>query len=286
MKMNGIAETRPSPIAGTWYSGDPNRLRQQVDEYLSSARLPEISGQVIAIIAPHAGHRYSGRTAGYAFASVLGQDRDLVAVVSPMHAGYPANLLTSGHQAYGTPLGPIRIDQDALARLDEILTQDGMPLTPVVNDKEHSLEIELPFLQRSLRSDFKLLPVMVRSQSPLIARRLGHALAQVLQERNGLMVASTDLSHFYPKEMAQKLDEEMLRRMHSFSPDDLFNAERLGLGFACGVAAVAAVLWAARELGGRVVEVLHHSTSGDETGDYSSVVGYGAAVVLKHNEGS
>ncbi len=282
--MNGIAEIRPSPIAGTWYTGDPNRLRQQVDEYLSSAELPEIEGQVVAIIAPHAGHRYSGRTAGYAFASVLGQQRDLVAVISPMHAGYPANLLTSGHQAYGTPLGPVRIDQAALARLDEILVQEGMPLTPIVNDKEHSLEIELPFLQRALANDFKLLPVMVRSQSPLVARRLGHALAQVMQERNGLMVASTDLSHFYPEELAQKLDDEMLRRIHNFSPDELFNAERSGMGFACGVAAVAAVLWAARELGASMVEILHHSTSGDETGDYSSVVGYGAAVVLKQPE--
>ncbi len=280
--MNGISEIRPSPIAGAWYNDDPERLRQQVDHYLSEAKLPELPGQVIAVIAPHAGHRYSGRTAGHAFATLMGQDRDLVAVVSPMHAPYPANLLTSAHRAYSTPLGPVRVDQEALAQLDEILTREGMPLTPVANDKEHSLEIELPFLQRALRSDFQLLPLMVRSQSPFVARRLGHALAQVMQGRNGLMVASTDLSHFYPEEMAQKLDEEMLRRMRTFSPDDLFNAERTGMGFACGVAAVAAILWASRELGANLVEILHHSTSGEETGDYGSVVGYGAAVVLKN----
>jgi AmmeMemoRadiSam system protein B len=280
--MNEIAEVRPSPIAGSWYSGDPDQLRQQIDHYLASASLPDIDGQVTAVIAPHAGHRYSGRTAGHAFASVLGQDRDLVAVIAPMHASYPANLLTTAHRAYATPLGTVLVDQAALAQLDEILTQDGMPLTPIANDREHALEIELPFLQRALRSDFKLLPVMVRSQAPLVARRLGSALAKVMQGRNGLLVASTDLSHFYPVELANKLDDEMLRRMRSFSPDDLFNAERSGLGFACGVAAVAAVLWAARELGGGVVEILHHSTSGEETGDYASVVGYGAAVVLKH----
>jgi AmmeMemoRadiSam system protein B len=283
IKMNGIAEVRPSPIAGTWYSDDPDRLRQQVDHYLASAHLPNLDGQVTAIIAPHAGHRYSGRTAGHAFASVLGQDRDLVCIVSPMHAAYPANLLTSAHKAYSTPLGPVRIDQAALAQLDELLTQDGMQLTPVGNDKEHSLEIELPFLQRALRTEFKLLPVMVRSQSPFVARQLGHALAGVMQGRSGLLVASTDLSHFYPEDLAQKLDEEMLRRMRSFSPDDLFNAERAGVGFACGVAAVAAVLFAARELGADTVEILHHSTSGEETGDYASVVGYGAAAVLKHD---
>lgn len=283
IKMNGISEVRPSPIAGTWYNGDPDQLRQQVDQYLAAARLPDLEGQVVAVIAPHAGHRYSGQTAGFAFSAVLGQDPDLVAVLSPMHAPYPANLLTSAHQAYATPLGQVRIDEDAVAQLDELLTQDGLTLTPVANDKEHALEIELPFLQRALRTDFKLLPVMVRSQSALVARRLGHALAEVMRKRNGLLVASTDLSHFYPQDLAETLDGEMLRRIKSFAPDDLFSAERTGKGFACGVAAVAAVLWAARELGANGVEILHHSTSGDQTGDYGSVVGYGAAAVLKRS---
>lgn len=279
--MTEIAEIRPSPIAGTWYSGDPDRLRQQVDQYLTAARLPELDGEVIALIAPHAGHRYSGQTAGYAFATVIGQTRDLVVILSPMHAAYPANLLTTAHRAYATPLGEVWIDQDALAQLDAGLAKDGLPLTPVANDKEHSLEIELPFLQRALSNDFKLLPLMVRSQSPLIARRVGHALAEILRGRNCLLVASTDLSHFYPQETAQTLDAEMLRRMASFSPEELFSAERTGQGFACGVSAVASVLWAARELGADSVKILHHSTSGDETGDLSSVVGYGAAAVLK-----
>jgi AmmeMemoRadiSam system protein B len=138
----------------------------------------------------------------------------------------------------------------------------------------------MPLLQRALTNDFKLLPLMVRSQSPLIARRVGHALAETVRGRNYLLVASSDLSHFYPQELAETLDQEMLRRMAGFNPEDLFTAERTGKGFACGVAAVASVLWAARELGADTVKILHHSTSGDETGDYSSVVGYGAAVVL------
>lgn len=279
--MSAIAEVRPSPIAGRWYSNNPDELRQQVDAYLSSARLPDLQGQVVGVVAPHAGHIYSGETAGYAFASVLGQDRDLVAVISPMHAPYPANLLTSAHLAYGTPLGPVPIDREALAQLDEILTQKGMSLTPVANDKEHSLEIELPFLQRALRNNFKILPIMLSNQQPRVARLLGQALAQVMQERSCLLVASTDLSHHYPEELAQRLDNEMLRIIRSFSPDDLYTAEKMGKGFACGLAAVATTLWAAREMGANMVEILHHSTSAKETGDYSSVVGYGAAAVLK-----
>ena len=120
------------------------------------------------------------------------------------------------------PLGPVWIDSDALAQLDNLLAQEGLALTPVANDKEHSLEIELPFLQRALQGEFQLLPVMIRSQSPQVAMRLGHALAKVMQGRNGLLVASTDLSHFYPGEIAEELDQEMLTRMQSFDPDEPF----------------------------------------------------------------
>ena len=106
-------------------------------------------------------------------------------------------------------------------------------------------------------------------------------LAETLRGRNALLVASTDLSHFYTQKEALSFDTEMLRRIESFSPEDVFCAEEERKGFACGLGALTAVLWAARELGADTVKVLHHATSGDVTGDYSSVVGYGAAVVMK-----
>lgn len=276
-----ITDVRPSPIAGLWYTGNESRLRGQISAYLDNAVIPPLPGQVIALISPHAGHRYSGRTAGHAFAAVRGQTPDLVVVVSPMHAPHPASLLTTAHRAYATPLGPMQVDQPAVERLARILGQSGHELTPVANDDEHSLEILLPFLQVALAQPFHLLPVMVRSQSPRTAQVLGKALAQAVQGQTCLLVASTDLSHFYPQELANELDGEMLRRIKSFDPDDLFAAEHSGKGFACGVGALAAVLWAARDLGANAVEVLHHSTSADETGDRASVVGYGAAAVLK-----
>src|SRR6185436_5055628 len=141
---------------------------------------------------------------------------------------------------------------------------------------------ELPFLQRALSGGFKLLPIMIHQQEVDVARKLGLALAKVLEGKNALMVASTDLSHFYDQTTAERLDREMLRRFESFDPESIFEAEQTGKAFACGHAAVAAVLWAARELGANQVQVLHHATSGDVTGDYSSVVGYGAAVILKN----
>jgi len=273
-----VLDVRPSPIAGTWYEGNAKALARSVDDYLAKAQLPELSGEVIGVIAPHAGHRYSGPVAGYAFATLRGLNPSLVAVISPFHnlSNYP--LLTTAHDAYGTPLGNIEVDKDALRELQNLI---DIPITPVFADKEHSLEIELPFLQRTLINPFKLLPIMIRAQEKAVAKKLGFALGQVLKANNALLVASTDLSHFYDQKTANHLDAEMLKRFESFDPESIFEAEFSGKAFACGHAAVAVVLWAARELGANKVQVLHHATSGDVTGDYSSVVGYGSAVVLK-----
>jgi len=274
-----MLDVRPSPIVGTWYEGNAKSLAHSVDEYLNKAKLPALDGEVVAVIAPHAGHRYSGPVAGYAFAALRSRSPELVAVISPFHSLAPYPLLTTAHDAYGTPLGNIEVDKVSLAEL----SQAGLdvPITPVRADREHSLEIELPFLQRALTGDFKLLPIMIHAQEINVARKLGFALAKVLKERNALLVASTDLSHFHDQLTAERFDREMLRRFESFDPESIFDAEQTGKAYACGHAAVAAVLWAARELGANKVKVLQHATSGDVMGDYSSVVGYGAAVVLK-----
>jgi len=280
--MVAISEYRPSSIAGRWYDADPDRLARQIDGYLDEASLPVLDGEVIGLVVPHAGYIYSGRTAAYGFKAVCGQHRDLVVIISPLHGYNPAPALTSAHQAYQTPLGPQRIDAEAVRFLDESLRRTyGWGLTPVARDQEHSLEIELPFLQRSLAGDFKLLPIMLRTQDPRDIQQLSLALAEVLQGRNCLLVASTDLSHFFPEQIASLLDGEMLRQIGALSPQGVLEAERQEKGFACGVAAVAAVLSVAQALGANKVEILHHSTSGDTTGDHTSVVGYGAAAILK-----
>ncbi len=276
------ANIRPSPIAGLWYEGNPKALARSVDEYLDHAQLPELDGDVVGVVAPHAGHRYSGPVAGYAFAAFRGRDPELVAVLSPYHNYHGASFLTSAHDAYSTPLGEVAIDGESVNALDaELESGTGIKLTRIAHDPEHSLEIELPFLQRALISEWKLLPIMVRAQSLRVSEGLGKTLAKVLKGKNALLVASTDLSHYYDQKTALILDKTMLAQVEAFNPEGAFEAEQHGVGFACGLGALTAVLWAARELGADKVKVLHHATSGDVTGDYSSVVGYGAAAILK-----
>ncbi len=273
---------RPSSIAGRWYTANPERLRAQIEGYLNAADSTDLPGEPLGVIAPHAGYRYSGATAGYAFNAVRHRHYSLVAVLSPLHDFHPAAVFTNSCQAYSTPLGTVPVDHAAVQAVSTRLAElCGVQIVALGKEEEHALEIELPFLQTALEGEFLLLPLMVRTLDKTILSALGTALADVLQDQTALLVASSDLSHFYPLEKAKKLDDYMLARMISFQPEEVLNAEQTRKGQACGAGAVAALLWAAQKMGADRVIKLHYSTSGEETGDFASVVGYGAAAILR-----
>jgi AmmeMemoRadiSam system protein B len=268
-------DVRPSPIANEWYPGDPDDLAHSVDSYIAHAEISPVEGQVIGILAPHAGHRYSGPVAGYAFKFLQGLTFDVVALVGPSHYRYSAQVLTTSHDAYETPLGRVPVDHDILGAL-----QEQVPIATVREDPEHSLEIELPFLQRTL-SEFSLIPLAMIDQSFEMAERLGHALAGVLKDRKALLVASSDLSHFHQQNVANQLDQKVLEAVGAYDPAGVIKAEEFGQEIACGRGAIAAVMIAARDLGADAATVVHHATSGDVVRRYERVVGYGAAVFYR-----
>lgn len=280
--MSPLDDIRPSPIAGTWYPRDITRLSRQLDDMLAGVQPRPVTGRVMGLIVPHAGYQYSGLTAAHGFAMVRGMQPDLVVIFSPFHDYHPAQIISSGHVSYLTPLGQVGVNLDVLARFEtRLLAEEGFKIERVLNDREHSLEIELPFLQRALAGEFQLLPLMIRSRNLAITETIGRLLAPLLDPERTLLIASTDLSHFYPEKVAHRLDQEMLKRMAGFSPRDVLAAEEEGVGYACGAGAVAAMLSTARYLGANAVEILHYSTSGEVTGDHSQVVGYGSAAVLR-----
>ena len=281
--MQFKAEARPSPIAGTWYIGEPGKLASQVDAYISAAVLSEdeYTGRVVGLLAPHAGHRFSGRTAGYAYKMVAGNPRKLVVLLSPFHQYGPGQLLTTIYSAYHTPLGDIPVAREYLRQIDDDLRADGLSLEQVARDGEHSLEIQLPFLQRAWQAEFSLLPIMLRTLDGAMLQTLAKAIHNAVKDEDFLVIASTDLSHFYPLDLAEALDAEMLRRVRAFSPEQVLSAEQEGSASACGASAVAAMLWISTRAGADQVHILNYSTSADTTGDASSVVGYGAAAVMR-----
>jgi AmmeMemoRadiSam system protein B len=210
-------DIRPSPIAGTWYPGDPTDLTRTIDHFFNEAKVQPnvIEGKIWGIVAPHAGYRYSGPVAAHAFKCLKGLNPDLIVIISPMHHPHHAPLLTTAHHAYRTPLGLVEVDQQAVGKLRETLGKHGLGLTPIKYDQEHSLEIEIPFLQHVF-GGFRILPIMIHDQRKKIAEALGSALGTAFKESNVLFVASSDLSHFYPQQMAKQLDLELLRRLEDF----------------------------------------------------------------------
>jgi AmmeMemoRadiSam system protein B len=271
----GATRVRPSPIAGQWYPGVADRLREQVRGYLAAAEVPSIDGRIVALVAPHAGYTYSGGVAAHAYRLVAGRQYDVVVIVGPNHRILdPAPYLVADYSAYWTPLGQVPLAIDLLADLD-----DRLGFNRVRRDEEHSLEIQLPFLQVALDGAFRLVPVMLGDRSAEACYALGEALADVLQGRNALLVASTDLSHFYSGETAARLDGAVTARIADFDPQGLLEVLATGKGEACGGAPTVATMLAARALGADRARLLKYATSGDATGDYVQVVGYAAAVL-------
>jgi len=283
-------DIRPSPIAGTWYPGQPQTLQAEIDAFLQAAAEPpaeaRVPAEVVGLLVPHAGHRYSGAVAAHAFRTIQGLPVEVVVITCPSHYHADGPVLTTAHEAYATPLGLVPVDRERVQRLRAALARAlNVPpewaLTEIRQDQEHAIEIELPFLQRALPPGFRLVPLMLRDQSESVARALGAALAEVLGGARALVIASSDLSHHYPDADARRLDRALLDQVAAFDPAGVLAVNASGQGQACGYGVIAATLWAARTLGATRARVVRHATSGDTSGDYTRVVGYGAAVMLK-----
>lgn len=279
-----LTDPRPSPIAGSWYPGKPEVLRNTIERYLEVAILPEFEGQPVGLIVPHAGYVYSGLNAAHAFKAIQSRHFTRVIVISPSHQPYQQPLLTTGHDAYATPFGLVPVDREALITLDAFLREDGGPeLSLIRKDQEHSLEIELPFLQTVLPGGFKLTPLMMVDQSASLVRLLSSALVKLIRnfplEEPTLLVASSDLSHFYSERVANCLDGNLAQAVREFDLETFYQHKQRGEMEACGLAPMAAVLQTCHLLGADQVTIADYRTSAAVTGDKSSVVGYLSAVI-------
>ncbi|MEW6202696.1 MAG: AmmeMemoRadiSam system protein B [bacterium] len=279
----------PAQCAGQWYPGSKGELTRTVDDYLRNAKVEKVQGRLVALIAPHAGYFYSGAMAGYSYRQLEGLHYDTVVVVGFNH-GYPYSGISVYTEGYlETPLGLIEIDSEVAKALTE---QDNSIyfLEDAFLTAEHSIENQLPFLQRAL-DKFKVVPVMFGTQSKDNVDKLASALAAVLKGKNVLMVASSDMSHFWGYDDAVRLDEEILKYVRQFDPEGIQKAlarDDTGRRL-CGRGTVVAVMKAAKMLGADKAVVVKYNNSGDVSGDRSRVVGYMASAFYNtkaKNEGS
>jgi MEMO1 family protein len=265
---------RPPAVAGRFYPSDPQELTRQIEECTSSVA-PR--SRAIACVVPHAGYAYSGRVAGAVYSAVEIPARCIL--LGPRHfpQGQPMAILTEG--SFQTPFGKAQIDAtlaSELARACPLLREDA-----IAHAREHSLEVQLPFLQQIAR-DFRFVPVVLATDRYAAMEELGRAVAQVVKQQSEpvLVIASSDMNHYESDAITRVKDEKAIARILARDPRGLYDTVR-GEGISmCGYAATVAMLVAVRELGAKEATLIRYATSGDVTGDLDEVVGY-AGIALR-----
>ncbi len=282
-----VAKVRPTAVAGSFYPADRAELQKTVDMLLANARSQTAAGHIWAIIAPHAGYAYSGAVAANAYALLKGRKIERVVVISPSHYdSFPFAAVYDG-DAYSTPLGTVPVDKAFAAKLAATtprlkLSSRGHLIS--ADQREHALEVQLPWLQRTL-GDFQLVPIVMGDQSYETSRAVGVALANMIHSRDTLIVASSDLSHFHPYAEATAMDRKLLRSIEQLDYFSLSRNVTARVWEACGAGPIVAAMIAAERLGGSKPILLKYANSGDITSDRNRVVGYGA-VALTQAEGN
>ena len=275
-----MARVRNTVVAGSFYDSDPENLRREVDFLLNEANAPKLKGHIRGLVAPHAGYMYSGSVAAAAYRILKGSSYEAVFLVGPSHQEYFNGVTIYPGDAYQTPLGQIPINKEFRAAL--IRQSPIIQLSDAGHRAEHSLEVQLPFLQRVL-GDFSIVPLIIGNQTKEYCLNLGKAIAVVARRRNVLLVASSDLSHYHPYDDAVKLDQQVISHVAAFDEHELMDRLDNEKVEACGGGSLVAVMHALKLLGANRSHVLLYSNSGDVTGDKSAVVGYCSAAFLQTN---
>ena len=270
---------RPSPIAGSWYPGEAPAIRAEVERYLADVPRTPLSGRLIGLIAPHAGLRYSGPVAAHAYATLRGRTRVIAVLVGPSHRAAFHGVAVYPRGAFETPLGRAVVDTATAARLLEgtgVIVADERP-----HRLEHSLEMQLPFLQH-LVPDLRIVPMLMGRQVREEVDALAAALAGVAGAPDVVLIASSDLSHYHPAEVAEQLDAKVVAEVEALRPEGLMDLLERSHEHACGGGPMVAVMKASRAAGARAARVLRYADSGDAgERDKSRVVGYLAAALLE-----
>jgi MEMO1 family protein len=274
--MAANEDIRENIVAGSFYPANPQILEDMVKKFLDNAEDRKIK-KIKALICPHAGYIYSGQIAACSYKQVMGNEFDSIVVIAPSHSEqFDFNSVYNG-KAYQTPLGMVNVDNKNCEKLAASDNQ-YIKLSKYGHRTEHSLEVQLPFMQIALKN-LQIVPIVMGIQSKKNAESLGTAIGKLFKGKEVLLVASTDLSHYHPYDVAVSLDKKIEKLIKNFDIEDLEEAffdDRLEM---CGGGPVIAAMIASKILGASNSEVLCYMNSGDTSGDRSAVVGYLSAAL-------
>ena len=277
---------RESVIAGTWYSADPGELKSMIKTFLDQANpsiSPDSKDTLMGLVVPHAGYAYSGPVAAYGFKMLENKHFDTIVIIGPSHRAAFDYVSVYDKGGYRTPLGLVPLDTEFI---DMLKVHDArLRYLPKAHRQEHSIEIELPFLQ-VVQPGCRIVPLAMGEQSMSVCESLAVALSETIRSFAGkkrvLLVASSDLSHYYDAETAKEKDRRIINALNSLNPDNLLQCLATRSCEACGGGPILTVMKSLMRLGANKGVVLKYGDSGDTTGDTQRVVGYLAAAILKN----
>ena len=273
--------------AGTFYEGSSDALRKQVEwcflHRFGPGDLPKVEdgpGKAIALICPHAGYAYSGPVAahGYHYAALNGRP-DTIIILGPNHTGYGSGVSLMLDEVWTTPLGDLKVDVEfarEIQNASELIDADE-----ISHRFEHSIEVQLPFLQYIYGTALNFVPICMMMQDLETSRDVGEAIAKAAVEKNVLIIASTDMSHYEQHEVAEKKDRLAIEAMLRLDAEELQSTVVSNRISMCGYGPTSAAIIASQKLGATKSRLLSYKTSGDLTGDYSRVVGYVSLALVK-----
>ncbi len=283
-----MAKVRRPTQAGAFYEGNAESLKRQIENCflheLGPGKIPKAvkvgPRQVIGLVCPHAGYMFSGPVAVHAYSKLaLDGKPDVVVIFGPNHTGYGSPLAVMNEGFWRTPFGDVEVDGETANQI--VHESRIVDVDDSAHRFEHSIEVQLPFLQYLYGSEFKIVPICFLMQDLSSAREVGQAVAKVLAGKNAVIIASSDMTHYEPQKIAAEKDRSVLEAVEAMDEKKFYSTIEARRISACGYGPIVALITAAKILGAKEAKLLCYKTSGDVIGDYSSVVGYAAVCFTK-----
>jgi AmmeMemoRadiSam system protein B len=275
-------QIRTPAVAGMFYPKTPQELKTTIkDCFLHDSgpgKLPPSTedGKILGVLCPHAGYRYSGPVAAHSYYAISSLKPELVIIIGPNHWGVGCNVATMKEGLWRTPLGDVEVDTNAAIEANK--ESKLIELDFFSHSKDHSLEVQLPMLQEIYSHKFKILPIILINQSYNAAKEIGLTIAKMVKNKNAVIIGSSDFTHYEENEFAHKQDKALIEPILKMDIDKFYRILQENQVSACGYGAIASTMAACRELGATKGSLAKYATSGDVTGEKSSVVGYASII--------
>ena len=270
---------RSPVVSGQFYPDKKEDLQDMISscfnhKYGSGTLRKNQDKKVYGVICPHAGYMYSGPTASHSFSSISSQNPELVIIVGPNHFGIGEDVAAMNDAKWETPLGLVDVDSESSKKVvqnSKLVTIDNYS-----HSKDHSLEVQVPMLQYVLENEFRILPIILLSQNKETAIDVGNSISEIAKENNSIIIGSSDFTHYEENSFAYSQDKALIEPILDMDVDRFYSVLKEKQVTACGFGAIASTMIACKNLGATKGELLSYATSGDISGDTSSVVGYAA----------